>query len=147
MGLAINFKNKNQIIESLFFNHLAAFVEPFNDKIWLEYCDSLKKIGMLRKCYEIAKTGFLFNPHIALGEIYLDCGDKIGIPNYELRGMLSSLKEPQKYENIIVQSATLELKHRVWRGLSLLFAYCNLTDFKSGLNTAIISMARRFEAL
>ena len=57
----------------------------------------LKKIGMWRKAAIVAKTGFLFNPISSLAEDYLLCGDKAGLPMYELRGLLGSLSDPLKF--------------------------------------------------
>ena len=68
MGISNIFKTNDYEIEALFFNHLATYVEPYNANVWLDYCDLLKRTGRIKKCYEIAKTGFLFNPSIKLAQ-------------------------------------------------------------------------------
>lgn len=125
MGLALNMKNQGRVGEAIFFHTLAVYVQPFNARNWTELVDLLKKSGLWVKAAILAKTGFLFNPVSALAEDYLLCGDKAGLPIYELRGLLGSLTDPFKFEKVILESAKLELKKRkTWRGLHLLLNYC-----------------------
>jgi hypothetical protein len=63
-----------------------------------------------------------------------------------MRGLLSSLKNPEKYEKAIVESAKLEIKNRrMWRGISLANKFCAQSNYKPNLCYAIILLAKCLE--
>lgn len=123
-------------------------MEPFNTKVWDEIIAFAKKAGLWEKALELCKTAFLFTLNSAYAEEYLSCGDKAKAMMHEMRGLLSSLKYPEKYDKTIIDSAKLEIKNRkMWRGMLVLNKICAMHGYKPSLSYAVILLAKCLESI
>ena len=74
-------------------------------------------------------------------------GEKCGVALGEMRGILSSVDNPEMFEKgVLVEIGKLCLKHQqIWKGLRILYEICQWNDFRLPVCALIIFLAKYLE--